>query len=73
MDGKTKTKWSDQAITTLIETYQQYECLWNLTCQEYKDRNKMSLVLKKVDEVMQQHGINRTDYQKKWGVLRGQN
>ena len=56
--------WSEEAIDTLINSFQSHTCLWNVTSGDYKDQNKRSLALEEVDISMQEFDMNRYNYKK---------
>ena len=43
-----------------------------MTSADYKDQNKKFWAFEEVDISMEEHGMNRNEYQKKWITLRGQ-
>ena len=67
-----KVMWTDDVIETLITSYQPYDASWNMTIPDFKNQNKKTLYLEKIDEIMEEYGVSRTEYTAKWGTLRGQ-
>ena len=70
----TKTIWTDDIhmVETLIEAYQEHECLWNMSAAEYKDKQKRSLAYEAVDLNLDIYEIKRSEYCTKWTNLRTQ-
>lgn len=65
--------WSDEAIDDLISSYVPHECLWDVSCDDYKDQTQKALAYDQIDEIMiSKHDFHRIEYTKKWMVLRGQ-
>ena len=68
----TKTIWTDDMVETLIEAYQEHECLWNMSAAEYKDNQKRSLAYEAVDLNLDIYEVKRSEYCTKWTNLRTQ-
>ena len=68
----TKTVWTDDMIETLIESYQEHECLWNMSIADYKDKHKWSLPYESVDLNLDIYELKRSEYCSKWTNLRTQ-
>ena len=59
-------------IETLIASYQPYDALWNMTIPDFKNQNKKTLYLERIDEIMEEYCVSRPEYTAKWGTLHGQ-
>ena len=67
-----KIVWTDIMVETLIDSYQEHECLWNMSISDYKDKQKRTLAFEAVDDVMLIFEVKRTEYSSKWVNLRTQ-
>ena len=59
-------------LEQLIDSYQEHECLWNMTIADYKDQQKRSLAFETIDEAMKVFGVTRAEFSTKWTNLRSQ-
>ena len=67
---KNERSWTDEEIEDLITSYEGRKSLWDITSQEYSNRDQKELAYNGVDKEMS--GISREEYKAKWKVLRGQ-
>ena len=56
--------WTEEAINTLINSFQSHKCIWNVTSGRYKDLNRKPLPLEEFDMSVQEYNINRYDHKK---------
>ena len=68
----TKTVWTDIMTEQLIDSYQEHECLWNMSTPDYKDQYKRSLAYDAIDKVMILFDVKRPEYSSKWTNMRTQ-
>ena len=67
---RNERSWTDEEIEELITCYEERKSLWDITSQEYSNRDEKELAYNGVDKEMS--GISRGEYKPKWKVLRGQ-
>ena len=68
--NSSKIVWTGVMVEILIDSYQEHECLWNMSSAEYKDKQKRSLAYEAVDDVMDPFEVKRSEYTSKWVNLR---
>ena len=47
-----EAEWLDEEVETVVEFYQENEFLWTHHLADYKDKNKRSLVVEKLQEML---------------------
>jgi hypothetical protein len=55
-------EWSRESISTLIEMYKRLPVLWNVKCEDYKNRNKKHDAWQDISEAL---NIERVEVEKK--------
>ncbi|XP_076040823.1 uncharacterized protein LOC143025247 [Oratosquilla oratoria] len=65
----TSVYWSQQDTVTLIDLYRVQECLWNVKCFDYKNRDKRTAALKHIAQTISR---SESHVKKKLASLRDQ-
>ena len=65
----TSAYWSRQDTITLIDIYKSHECLWNVRCSNYKNRDKRAAAIRDIAQTISR-SVN--DVKKKLDSLRNQ-
>ena len=64
-----KFKWDSSKTMLLIENYERYPELWNISLKEYRDRERKAIAVKKISEVLD---VPESEILRKWHNLRCQ-
>lgn len=70
--GKKERNWKDEEIEFLINLYEERVCLWDVSHEDYMNREKKDIAYSQIDVEMSKYGITRDDYKSKWKILKSQ-
>ena len=69
LNGSQEAEWLDEEVETVVELYRENEFQWNHHLADYKDRNKRSLAMEKLQEML---GMKRSveEIKSQWHSLK---